>query len=93
MTFVPGIFGVDGETYGTIQFVTTTPSEPLVPALLRPSTRAILVAGGRIHGDAVGGRSSSVSALVAGGDRRLTWTILGSDKRGGDHRDRPDRDR
>lgn len=82
VTFVQGIFGIGGEAYGTIRAVTATPGEPLVPSLVRPEHKgAILVAGGRVHGEAVRRAIElGVSALVAGGiDDHDLRTILGYD--------------
>jgi hypothetical protein len=68
-TFIQGIFGVGGETYGTIALCVDRPDMPLDPAAL--STKhagAIVVAGSRVTIDAIRkAQAEGVRAIVAGG--------------------------
>ncbi|MEZ5944545.1 MAG: hypothetical protein R3C18_24415 [Planctomycetaceae bacterium] len=81
-TFIQGIFGIGGETYGTIRVVAKGPDEDLTPGHITPDMRGqIVIGGGRMHGETVEKAiECGVSALVAGGiDDHDLKQILGYD--------------
>ena len=82
VTFVQGIFGIGGEAYGPLRVLSRGTGEDLTPDQIRPEHKgAILVASGRIQGEAVArGVSLGVSAIVGGGiDDQDLREILGYD--------------
>ena len=82
VTFVQGIFGIGGETYGPLKVLSRKPGEDLKAADIDARHRgAIVVVSGRIHGEAVRRAIEvGVSALVGGGiDDHDLRTILGYD--------------
>jgi len=82
VTFIQGIFGIGGEAYGPLRMLSRGSGENLTPDQIRPEHRgAILVASGRIQGDAVRRAVSvGVSAIVGGGiDDQDLREILGYD--------------
>ncbi len=81
-TFIQGIFGVGGETYGEIAIATKDAHQMLTPDLLNESMRGkIVVGGGRMTYDAVArGIQLGISALISGGiDDQDLKAILGYD--------------
>ena len=81
-TFIQGIFGVGGETYGKIKIATKTLDEPLTPDLLDPSMKGmVVVGGGRMTYEAVyKAIDYGIEALVCGGiDDQDLKEILGYD--------------
>ena len=82
VTYVQGIFGIGGETYGPLRVLSHKPGEDLRPEDIRDDLRgAIVVVSGRIHGEAVHRAiAAGVSAIVGGGiDDHDLRTILGYD--------------
>jgi hypothetical protein len=80
--FVQGIFGVGGETHGTLAIGTSGPGEPLEPAHLRAEHRGCVVVGGEhvSHATVMRARELGVRALVvAGFDDRSLKELLGRD--------------
>jgi hypothetical protein len=67
--FIQGIFGVGGETFGTIRFRADGPDEPLTAADIDDSCRdGIVVGGSLMTGEAIAKAAEvGVRALVAGG--------------------------
>ena len=81
-TYVQGIFGVGGETYGPIRMACRRPDEDLTPAHIKADMRGQVVVGGaRMHGDAVRSAiAAGVAALVSGGvDDEDLRGVLGYD--------------
>ncbi|MEW4487304.1 hypothetical protein AB1L42_04435 [Thalassoglobus sp. JC818] len=80
--FVQGIFGIGGEIQGPLVIATESANEDLTAELIKPDHRgSILVAGRRIHGDAVKqAQESGVNAIIGGGiDDQDLKEILGYD--------------
>jgi hypothetical protein len=89
-----GIFGVGGETWGTIAVAVDSPDSGLTPVRLRPEHRGHVVVGGaHVTYDAITrARELGVAALVAGGlddldlrrllGRELGVAITGSEQLG-----------
>jgi len=80
--FLQGIFGIGGEQQGRLKTVTDNPRTDLTPELITDKHQGcILVAGRKIHGDAVArAREFGVKALIAGGiDDQDLKEILGYD--------------
>lgn len=67
--FVQGIFGVGGETYGTIRCVVNKPSDVLDAAAITPALAgAVVIGGGRVTIEALRAAvAHGVRAIVAGG--------------------------
>jgi hypothetical protein len=81
-TFIQGIFGVGGETYGQIKVATKSAEEALTPDLLEESMRGkIVIGGGRMTYEAVyKAIDLGIAALVCGGiDDQDLKAILGYD--------------
>lgn len=81
-TFIQGIFGIGGEQHGPLSIVVSSPHEDLVPESIKPEhAGCIIVAGRRIHGDAViKARDIGVAGVISGGiDDHDLKTILGYD--------------
>jgi len=79
---VQGIFGVGGETHGTLAIATSGPGETLGPSHLKPEHRgAVLVGGDHVsHATVLKARELGVRALVVGGfDDRDLRELLGRD--------------
>ena len=82
VTFLQGILGIGGETYGTIQFACQTKDQPLTAELLNESMRGKIVIGGaRMTGSAVQrGIELGAAAIISGGiDDEDLKEILGYD--------------
>jgi hypothetical protein len=82
VALVQGIFGVGGETHGTLAIATSGPGETLAVSHLKPGHRgAVLVGGGHVSHDTVlRARDLGVRALVVGGfDDRDLRHLLGRD--------------
>ena len=80
--FVQGIFGVGGETHGTLAMGTSGPGETLEPRHLKPEHRGAVVVGGDhvSHATVMRARELGVRALVVGGfDDRDLRELLGRD--------------
>jgi hypothetical protein len=80
--FIQGIFGVGGETHGTLAIATAGPGETLEASSLRPEHRgAVLVGGNHVsHETVLRARALGVRALVVGGfDDRDLRELLGRD--------------
>jgi hypothetical protein len=75
VTFVQGIFGIGGETFGPIRMACASHDQELVPELITPDMKgAVVVGGARVTEAAVErARGVGVSAIVTGGidDRDL----------------------
>lgn len=67
--FIQGIFGVGGETFGTVRFKAKAPDKPLVAADIDSDCRGTIIVGGSlITGEAIERAAKlGVNALVAGG--------------------------
>jgi hypothetical protein len=81
-TFIQGIFGVGGETYGKIAVCVDRPDVPLDPAVLNTShAGGIVIAGSVVTVDAIRrAREEGVRAIVAGGcDDADIKALLGYD--------------
>lgn len=67
--FVQGIFGVGGETYGTVTCVANKPSDVLDAAAITPALAgAVVIGGGRVTRDALRAAvANKVRAIVTGG--------------------------
>ena len=80
---VQGIFGVGGETRGTVRVITGSPADDLTADRVRaaPAAGAVLVGGGRVTREAVRvAAQNGAAALVAGGvDDADLRDILGYD--------------
>ena len=79
---VQGIFGVGGETHGTLAIATSGPHESLLATHLKPEHRgAVLVGGDHVsHATVMRARELGVRALVVGGfDDRDLRELLGRD--------------
>lgn len=82
VALVQGIFGVGGETYGTLAIATRGPGDTLEASHLKPEHRgAVLVGGGHLsHETVLRARDLGVRALVvAGFDDRDLRELLGRD--------------
>ena len=68
-TFVQGIFGVGGETWGELDFAVDSPDRAAGPDDLRPEHRGKIVVAGRLAGASLidGAKRIGVKALVVGG--------------------------
>lgn len=68
-TFVQGIFGVGGETYGTVTCVANKPGDVLDAAAITPALAgAVVIGGGRVTLDALRAAvANKVRAIVTGG--------------------------
>ena len=68
-SFIQGIFGIGGETFGNIKIVVNAPSEPLTPELISENHKNKIVVGGSyVTYDAlIRARDVGVSAVVVGG--------------------------
>lgn len=80
--FVQGIFGVGGETHGTLAIATAGPGETLESSSLRPEHRGTVLVGGAhvAHDTVLRARELGVRALVVGGfDDRSLRVLLGRD--------------
>jgi len=77
-----GIFGVGGETFGTLRVVATSPDEELAAERLMPEHRGCVVVGGAFvsHSTLMRAREVGVAAVVVGGfDDRDLRELLGKD--------------
>lgn len=82
VALIQGIFGVGGETYGTICPIAKSPDEDLTPDKITPQHRGRIIIGGRrVTGDAVRKAiEMKVAAIVSGGiDDHDLREILGYD--------------
>jgi hypothetical protein len=80
--FLQGIFGVGGEQHGPLHVVTPDVATDLTPDLLHPGLKgAIIVAGRRVHGEAVHrARELGIRGVIAGGiDDHDLKEVLGYD--------------
>jgi hypothetical protein len=80
--YVQGIFGIGGETVGTIKMLASSPDEELKPEKIDESCRdTIIVAGAFIRFDAIDkARKMGVKAIITGGvDDQDIKKILGYD--------------
>lgn len=68
-TFVQGIFGIGGETWGPLKFAVTDPDQVLKPEDLKPEHKDAVVVGGSFAGHASIKRAIAVGAagLIVGG--------------------------
>ncbi len=68
-TYIQGIFGIGGETLGTLEVVVNSPDAPLTSELIRPEHRdKILVGGSIVSHDAIQAAiQSGVKGLIVGG--------------------------
>ncbi|TAJ07161.1 MAG: hypothetical protein EPO61_14440 [Nitrospirae bacterium] len=68
-SFVQGIFGIGGETWGELAMAVRSPDEQLTPGHLQPSMKGKIVVGGSFLGaDTMAkAREIGVAALVVGG--------------------------
>ncbi len=81
-TYVQGIFGIGGETYGPLRMACRASSDELKPDLIRDDMRGQVVIGGaRMHGESVRRAiEAGVAAIVSGGiDDEDLKTVLGYD--------------
>ncbi len=81
-TFIQGIFGVGGETNGTIRVVAKSPDEPLTPERIPASARGeILIGGARVSLAAIlKAREAGAHGIVTGGfDDEDLKQLLGYD--------------
>jgi hypothetical protein len=69
VTFVQGIFGIGGETFGPVRLACRAHDQELVGELITPDMKGCLVVGGaRVTKEAIErGRRIGVSAIVTGG--------------------------
>src|SRR5262249_38477812 len=69
VTFIQGIFGIGGETFGKIQMACKDHDQELTEDLISPDMKGSVVIGGaRMTRDAIDkARKTGVSALVSGG--------------------------
>ena len=77
-----GIFGVGGETFGTLRMVATSPDEELSAASLTAEHRGCVIVGGAFvtHATLKRAREVGVAAVVVGGfDDRDLRELLGKD--------------
>ena len=77
-----GIFGVGGETFGTLRLVAASPDEPLATAALTPAHQGCVVVGGSYvsHATLMRARELGVAAVVVGGfDDHDLRHLLGRD--------------
>jgi hypothetical protein len=82
VTFVQGIFGVGGETFGSIRMACSHPNQALTAdAITSELTGTVVIGGGRVtHGALVKGVDVGVSAIVSGGiDDEDLKSFLGHD--------------
>lgn len=80
--FLQGIFGVGGETFGTIALAAEGPDTPLDPRAIRSEHRGAIVVGGShvSHEAVMRAREVGAAAVVAGGlDDRDLKLLLGRD--------------
>lgn len=80
--FLQGIFGIGGEEHGPLHIVTPDVATDLTPDLLTPSLKgAIVVAGRRVHGEAVHrARELGIRGIIGGGiDDHDLKEVLGYD--------------
>ena len=80
VTFVQGIFGVGGETFGPIRMVCKRHDQELIDDLITPDLKGCIAIGGaRVTAQAIErARKAGVSAIVAGGiDDADLETVLG----------------
>jgi len=81
-SFIQGIFGVGGETYGVVTCVTDKPGDVLDAAAITPALAgAVVVGGGRVTLEALRAAvAHNVRAVIAGGiDDEDLKTFLGYD--------------
>jgi hypothetical protein len=81
-TFIQGIFGVGGETSGTIRVIAKDPAEPLTKDRIPASAKGeILVGGARVSLDAIyAARDAGALGIVCGGfDDQDLKKLLGRD--------------
>jgi hypothetical protein len=79
---IQGIFGVGGETFGTLAVVAQSPDEELLPAHLRAEHAGRVVVGGSYvsHAALMRAKELGVTAVVVGGfDDRDLRHLLGKD--------------
>lgn len=79
---IQGIFGVGGETFGTLAVVSSSPDEELLPAQLRSEHAGRVVVGGSYvsHAALMRAKELGVTAVVVGGfDDRDLRNLLGKD--------------
>ena len=69
VTFIQGIFGIGGESYGPIRVATKSHDQRLTAESIRPDMKGCVVVGGaRLTEDAIEkARSIGVSAVISGG--------------------------
>ena len=69
VSFIQGIFGIGGETFGPIRLAVASPDQALTDDLIQPDMKdAVLIGGARITEKALErARSVGVSAVVSGG--------------------------
>jgi hypothetical protein len=69
VTFVQGIFGVGGETFGRIRMAGKRHDQTLTPDLIKPDMKGcVVVGGGRMTAEAItAAKKAGVSAVVSGG--------------------------
>ncbi|MGH7200763.1 MAG: hypothetical protein ACREJB_09175, partial [Planctomycetaceae bacterium] len=82
VTYIQGIFGIGGETFGPVRLACADHTEDLTAELIRPSMQGCVVVGGaRMTGDAVRrGIEVGAAAVVSGGmDDQDLKEILGYD--------------
>lgn len=81
-TMIQGIFGIGGETFGSIRLACQRPDQELAGDLITPDMKGCIVVGGaRMTGQAIQqARSVGASVLVSGGiDDQDLRTFLGYD--------------
>ena len=81
-TYIQGIFGIGGETLGTLEVAVSSPDAPLTPDLIQPEHRnKILVGGSIVSHDAIQEAiRSGVRGLIVGGiDDKDLREVLGYD--------------
>jgi hypothetical protein len=77
-----GIFGVGGETFGSLRLASSSPDEPLAPERLTEAHRGCVVVGGSYvsHATLMRAKELGVAAVVVGGfDDRDLRELLGRD--------------
>jgi hypothetical protein len=82
VTFIQGIFGIGGETFGAIRMACTRYDQELTAELITPSMKGAFVIGGaRVTAKAIDrARAVGVAAIVSGGiDDEDLRTLLGYD--------------
>lgn len=82
VALVQGILGIGGEAFGTIQFVTKSPSDDVTAEAITDACRGKIVIGGRrIHQEAIRKAVAVGAAAVVGGgiDDQDLKTVLGYD--------------